>query len=101
MDSRLVKTRREGRRMAKRYQYVEDHYQGRPVIADYGWDGPSVGRDAVKAWYVQDGEVFWFDPTDTLRWREDSDIVAEFDDWYDAIHYLRRKVDRSASSTPD
>jgi hypothetical protein len=85
-------------KMAKRYQYIErfDDLQGYsyPVIADYGEDGCELGNHAVWAWYVaDDGEIYGFDPTDTLQWGKDSEIVAEFDDLDEALEYLRTQVD--------
>jgi hypothetical protein len=80
----------------RRYQFVEyfapvDEPFGYPVIADYGEEGPAVGRDAVRAWRVKrNGEIEGFDPGDLLRWGKDSEVLAEFDDLDEALEYLRR-----------
>jgi hypothetical protein len=86
--------------IVKRYQFIEyfspiDEPFGYPVIADYGEDGPDVGRDAVWAWRVKrNGKVEGFDPTDGLRWEKDSEVLAEFDDLDQALRYLRREMRR-------
>jgi hypothetical protein len=76
-----------------RYQFIEvfgslddGEY---PVIADYGEDGPHPGDDAAWAWRINGEAVVRFDPGDLLRWREDSEILAEFKNLDEAIEYLR------------